>query len=213
MTHSYFIRKTLGIKDTNISFEKRLTEEKIKEQNHLVYYGKLTYKPKGCVKCGIVNQSTDDIVKNGTKTSTIKLTNINFKPVLLKLKKQRFLCRHCRSTFIAETKLVNRNCYISNIIKSTISMELVETQAMSLIGKHLNISSHTVLRQLKGTEENLNPDYSNLPEHLSLDEFKSVKNVSGAMSLLLLMREHINLLMLLKIGNKPIYLTILCVIF
>lgn len=63
MTHSYFIRKTLGIKDTNISFEKRLTEEKIKEQNHLVYYGKLTYKPKGCVKCGIVNQSTDDIVK------------------------------------------------------------------------------------------------------------------------------------------------------
>ena len=82
MTHSYFIRKTLGIKDTNISFEKRLTEEKIKEQNHLVYYGKLTYKPKGCVKCGIVNQSTDDIVKNGTKTSTIKLTNINFKPVL-----------------------------------------------------------------------------------------------------------------------------------
>jgi len=184
MTHSYFIRKTLGIKDTNISFEKRLTEEKIKEQNHLVYYGKLTYKPKGCVKCGIVNQSTDDIVKNGTKTSTIKLTNINFKPVLLKLKKQRFLCRHCRSTFIAETKLVNRNCYISNIIKSTISMELVETQAMSLIGKHLNISSHTVLRQLKGTEENLNPDYSNLPEHLSLDEFKSVKNVSGAMSLL-----------------------------
>src|SRR5699024_11190379 len=65
-----------------------------------------------------------------------------------------------------------------------LSMELVETQAMSLIGKHLNISSHTVLRQLKGTEENLNPDYSNLPEHFSLDEFKSVKNVSGAMSLL-----------------------------
>src|SRR5699024_11476104 len=107
--HIYIKRKKNAIKKKNIKYEKRLKEEKIKEQNHLVYYGKLTYKPKGCVKCGIVNQSTDDIVKNGTKTSTIKLTNINFKPVLLKLKKQRFLCRHCRSTFIAETKLVNRN--------------------------------------------------------------------------------------------------------
>ena len=184
MTHTYIIRKTLGIKDKNITFEKKLTEEKIKGQNHLVYFGKLTYKPKGCVKCGVVNHSTEDIVKNGTKTSTIKLTNINFKLVLLKLKKQRFLCRHCGETFIAETNLVNRNCYISNIIKSTISMELAETQAMSLIGKHLNVSSHTVLRQLKTIDGYSKTDYSNLPEHLSLDEFKSVKNVSGAMSLL-----------------------------
>ena len=184
MTHTYIIRKTLGIKDKSITFEKKLTEEKIKGQNHLVYFGKLTYKPKGCVKCGVVNHSTEDIVKNGTKTSTIKLTNINFKPVLLKLKKQRFLCRHCGETFIAETNLVNRNCYISNIIKSTISMELAETQAMSLIGKHLNVSSHTVLRQLKTIDGYSKTDYSNLPEHLSLDEFKSVKNVSGAMSLL-----------------------------
>src|SRR5699024_2599268 len=101
-----------------------------------------------------------------------------------KLKKQRFLCRHCRSIFIAETQLVNRNCYISNIIISTISMELVETQAMSLIVKHLNISYHTVLIQLQETEENLYPNYSNLPQALSLDELKSVKNVRGAMRLL-----------------------------
>lgn len=47
------------------------------------------------MKCGIVNHSHADIVKNGTKTSTIKLGQYNFKLVGLKLKKQRFLCKHC----------------------------------------------------------------------------------------------------------------------
>lgn len=184
MTHSHFIRKTLGIKDKNIQFKEQIAEETIKGQNHLVLYGKLTYTPKACAKCGSVNHSTEDIVKNGTKISTIKLTHVNFKPVLLKLKKQRFLCKHCRSTFVARTKIVEQDCYISNIIKSTITMELAETQSMSLIAKHLNISSNTVIRQLGKYGNSLRKDYQYLPQHISMDEFKSVKNVSGAMSLI-----------------------------
>lgn len=77
--------------------------------------------------------------------------------------------------FISETKLVNRYCYISNIIKSTFSMELDEIQVISLIEKYLNISSHTVLRQLKNIKKYLKPNYFHLPERLSMDKFKSVK--------------------------------------
>lgn len=67
----------------------------------MVYFGKLTYNPKGCVKCGVVNHSTDDIVKNGTKMATIKLININFKIQVVRTKKNNdFLCRHYRTTFI-----------------------------------------------------------------------------------------------------------------
>ncbi len=184
MTHSYFIRETLGIKDKNIHFEQQVTEERINDQNHLVLYGKLTYTPKACEKCGTVNRSSADIVKNGTKLSTLKLTHINFKPVLLKLKKQRFLCKHCRSTFVARTKLVDRDCFISNLIKSAVSMELAETQSMALIAKHLNVSSNTVSRQLRKYGDGLKNNYDYLPQHISMDEFKSVKNVSGAMSLI-----------------------------
>ena len=184
MAHSYFIRKTLGIKDKNIHFEEQVTEERINDQNHLVLYGKLTYTPKAYEKCGTVNRSSADIVKNGTKLSTLKLTHINFKPVLLKLKKQRFLCKHCRSTFVARTKLVDRDCFISNLIKSAISMELAETQSMALIAKHLNVSSNTVSRQLRKYGDGLRNNYDYLPQHISMDEFKSVKNVSGAMSLI-----------------------------
>lgn len=186
MTHSYIIRKTLEIKDQNIHLEDKVDEKKINAINHLVYYGKLTYTPSGCENCGVIHRSSADIVKNGTKESVIKLTHVNFKPTLLKLKKQRFYCKHCHSSFIAKTPLVNRHCYISNIIKATISFELAETQSMKLIAKHLNISAHTVLRQLKTIGRNYQLDYRYLPEHLSLDEFKSVKNVSGAMSLLVI---------------------------
>lgn len=184
MTRSYIIRKTFEIKDQNIKIEKRMDEKKIKGVKHLIYYGKLTYTPSACENCGVIHQSSADIVKNGTKESTIKLTQINFKPVLLKLKKQRFYCKHCQSTFTAKSSLVNENCYISNIIKRSISLELTETQSMRLITKHFNISSHTVLKQLDTIGINYRFSYHYLPEHLSIDEFKSVKNVSGAMSLL-----------------------------
>lgn len=182
MTHSYFIRKTLGIKDKNIHFEEQVTEERINDQNHLVLYGKLTYTPKACEKCGTINRSSSDIVKNGTKLSTLKIGQINFQPVLLKLKKQRFLCKHCRSTFTAETSLVDRHCFISNFVKSTIAKELRHEQSMKLIREHLNVSSNTVIRVLRKVGETLAPERYYLSSHLCIDEFKSVKNVSGAMS-------------------------------
>ena len=186
MTHSYIIRKTLEIKDKNVHLDKRIDEEKINGSKHLIYYGKLTYTPSACENCGVIHESSADIVKNGTKESTIKLTQVNFKPVLLKLKKQRFYCKHCQSTFTAKSSLVNKNCYISNSIKHAISLELAETQSMRLIAKHFNVSSHTVLKQLDTVGMNYQFNYHYLPEHLSIDEFKSVKNVSGAMSLLVI---------------------------
>lgn len=53
---------------------------------------------------------------------------------------------------------------------------------MRLISKHLNVSPNTVIRQLIKAGESLRPGYHHLPQHLGIDEFKSVKQVSGSMS-------------------------------
>jgi len=182
MTHTYSIGKMLEIKDKNIKLDDKITEEETDKGRCTVFYGTLTYTPKGCMKCGVVNHSHADIVKNGTKTSTIKLGQYNFKLVVLKLKKQRFLCKHCGKTFSAETSLVDRHCFISNPLKSLISLELREEQSMTLIAKHLKVSTSTVLRQLLKVGESLRSKYNDLPKHIGIDEFKSVKRVSGAMS-------------------------------
>ena len=79
---------------------------------------------------------------------------------------------------------MDRDCFISNLIKSVISMELAETQSMALIAKHLNVSSNAVSRQLRKYGDGLRNNYDYLPQHISMDEFKSVKNVSGAMILI-----------------------------
>lgn len=74
------------------------------------------------------------------------------------LHKQRFYCKHCNNTFIAETNLVDKNKNISNNTNLQIRLELMEKQSekdiakrmdvsVSVINRILNdISSHTVLR-------------------------------------------------------------------
>src|SRR5699024_2390050 len=89
-------------------------------------------------------------------------------------------------TTVAITPLTRRHCFISNAVKYVIIEELAQMQSMTLIAQHLNVSTTTVIRQLKTYGDNLNPKPSRLPSHLAIDEFKSVKNVPGAMSCLLM---------------------------
>lgn len=92
MTHTHCIKKMLGIEDPNINLEETpVVFEKIKQVNNIVVQGKLSYTPRCCQKCGVLNESRQDIIKNGTKRSTIRLTHINFQPVLLRLKKTTLL--------------------------------------------------------------------------------------------------------------------------
>lgn len=184
MTYSNIIRNSLNIKDEHIIFDVNnyvCPEEKIKGTSYLVYQATLTYKPKACHHCGTANRDYS-IIKHGTKTSTIKLGNILFKPALLKLKKQRYLCNECNRTFIATTSLVNKHCFIANPIKNVVAFELAETQSMTCIAKRVAISPTTVIRILKDAGKALEPSRFYLPEHLSFDEFKSVREAEGAMS-------------------------------
>lgn len=194
MAHTHHIANLLNIKDKHIHLEDKVTEEKVKNVRCKIVYGKLTYQPEACLKCGVANQSTDDLMKHGFKQSTINLTHINFQPVLLKLKKQRFYCKHCGQTTTAQTSLVDAGCFIANPIKQTVVMELAETQSMTLIAKHLNISRYTVTQQLRQAGKALVPSKATLPAHLGIDEFKSVKQVEGAMSCILMDVHHHQLL-------------------
>ncbi|MGO3211894.1 MAG: helix-turn-helix domain-containing protein, partial [Ruoffia tabacinasalis] len=139
--------------------------------------GDLDHLPQACSHCGCLNQSSHDIIRNGTMNSVVLLGQYNFQPVYLKLKKQRYLCKHCRRTTVAVTPLTRRHCFISNAVKYVILEELAQMQSMTFIAQHLNVSTTTVIRQLKTYGDNLNPKPSRLPSHLAIDEFKSVKNV------------------------------------
>ncbi|PRY71608.1 ISL3 family transposase [Alkalibacterium olivapovliticus] len=184
MTYSHIIRKTLNIKDKNIHFDPEhyiLPDETLNKITYKVLEATLTYTPKACEKCGTVNQN-HLVIKNGRKSSLLKLGTVMFQPVRLRLWKQRFLCKACNQTFMAKTSLVQPHCFISNPIKSHIALELQTIQSMKAIGDRVAVSPHTVMRILKTVGETLEPTRHALPEHLSFDEFKSVKEAAGAMS-------------------------------
>src|SRR5699024_5083399 len=79
----------------------------------------LTYIPKACKCCGCVNDGS--IVKNGTKLTHPLLLDMAGCPTYLELKKQRFLCRECGQTFIAETTMVKNGA--TSRMMSTIPLQ------------------------------------------------------------------------------------------
>lgn len=126
------------------------------------------------------------MIANGTYNTVILIGQYNFQPTYLKLSKQRYLCKHCRKTTVAQTNLTKDHCTISSPVKVLILKELAKVQSMSLIAEHLNVSTHTVMRQLKAYSYQYNRQPKSLPEHLAIDEFKSVKSVTAAMSCILM---------------------------
>ena len=67
-----------------------------------------------------------------------------------------------------------------------ILQELGKTKSIKDIAETWNVSSHTVLRQLKAYSYQYNTKPTSLPKHIAIDEFKSVKNVKAAMSCILM---------------------------
>ena len=142
MSHSKYILKLLNLKDVNISFHDNFySEEIIKGVNSQIYHATLSYKPKSCYKCGCVYDAR--IEKHGFKMSTITLPKVSNMNAYLKLRKQRYKCNHCDSTFILETPVVNKHCYISNNTKLAIALEATNKISECDIAYHHN-TSHSI---------------------------------------------------------------------
>lgn len=182
MSHNDCIRISLDLKDKNIKFEEKFCEaKKIKGVNSKVYLATLTYTPDNCKSCGMPNQDFS-IVKNGFLTSQIKWLSTAHYPTYIRLKKQRFLCRNCQATFVAQSEEIQPSCFIANRVKHSIALELGDEVSLKNLSKRHFVSPTTINRVLTQLGRSFKVDFNHLPAHLSFDEFKSVKNVQGKMS-------------------------------
>lgn len=126
MSTNNYILNLLNIQDNNIY----IYSNKIKGVNYKFIEGFLTYKPDYCPICGSINHSSNDIIKWGfRKNCMIKIPNISNCKSRLILHKQRFFCKHCHNTFIAETSLIDKNKNISNNTELQIRLELMKKQS------------------------------------------------------------------------------------
>ena len=169
------IRNLLDIQDENIIFEDNCVKKgSFKGIACKFIEAKLTYSPSHCMKCGIRNENYV-VYKNGTQTSRITLPISGVLPTYLLLKKQRFFCKSCHSSFTAKTPLVKKNCFISEQTRTLIAIKTSEAQSIKSIARDFRVSETTVQRVINETAKTYKPYYKALPRHLSFDEFKYAK--------------------------------------
>ena len=181
MSNQNYITEMLELKDNNVIFkENYYYKEKIKGITYKIFEGYLTYKPKCCYKCGVVFD--DNFEKHGFINSDIKLPEVSGYKTILRLHKQRYLCKHCGKAFTLSTSITNYGCFISNNTKHKIAKDLIKKRSEKDIALDNNVSPNTVERIMDSYYETQKLYKHYLPEVLSFDEFKSVKTADGAMS-------------------------------
>ena len=179
MSLSNLIKNFLNIQDNNISFPEEEYCQVIQKDNYLVkvFKGFLKEDYCACPHCNSKN-----IVKNGSRRRKIKYIPIQNYNIELELTIQRNICKDCKKTFSPSTNIVNDNSNISNSLKYTIALELKENLSLTSIAKRYNISVASVQRIMDSYYSNFKVNKEYLPETICIDEFKSVKNIDGAMS-------------------------------
>ena len=181
MSNQNYITNILNLKDKNIEFKENFYhEDKINGVTHKIFEAFLSYKPAHCPKCGVVFDHKFE--KHGFITSNIKIPDVSGFKTILKLHKQRYLCKHCNKAFTLSTNIVNYGCFISNNTKYKIACDLTKKRSEKDIALDNNVSPNTVERIMDSYYETQKLYKNYLPRVLSFDEFKSVKSVDGAMS-------------------------------
>ena len=186
MSINNYILNLLNIKDENIYIVKEIKEEMIKNKKYKIIEGFLSYKPEYCPHCGVVNESSNDIIKWGyRKNCKIRIPKQNNCLTRLILHKQRFYCKHCNNTFIAETILVHRNKNISNNTELQIVEELTHKQSEKDISERTDVSSSKVDRKISEISSHTVLRHSTLPTSMNWDEFKATKDTKGKMAFII----------------------------
>src|SRR5699024_4877728 len=101
-----YITDILNLKDKNIFFKENCYfEEKIKGITHKIFEGYLSYQPACCSKCGVAFDK--NVEKHGFILSNIKIPPVSGYPSILRLHKQRYLCKYCNHAFTLSTSVVD----------------------------------------------------------------------------------------------------------
>src|SRR5699024_3855422 len=130
--------------------------------------------PNSCPKCGII--------KHGSKTMSTLMPRVSNRLAILRLKKQRFLCKSCNKTFTPLTDVVKFNQTISkNSIRSAVFGLKEKSSIVDIAYKH-DISHSTLNNLLNSLSSQFIVNKTYLPPHLSFDECKSVKGINANMS-------------------------------
>jgi len=161
-----YINDLLELKGKNI-----ILTDFHKEGKNRHLYIELVRKEHICPRCG---QKTD--IVHDYRVRTIKhQCSIGYHDII-HYRRRRYVCPHCNKRFPETNNFVNRYHKISYHTMKLIIHEYRSKQSIKDIGYRLNISYPTIIRHMN---LRFKTRRLKLPEVLSIDEFKNLKNGFG----------------------------------
>ena len=182
----YCIRKLLGLTEENFITDENWLE--IVTENHETVHkinGTWISTCTSCLYC-----SSENVIKHSPMEHKIRIPHLYGNKTILDLKVQRFICKDCRKTWVADCPLVPKNSNISYDLECQIMLYLKENFSRKTIAKLLSISDKTVERVMKKFKIKTMQRYNYLPKVLCLDEFRGVKTQQGKMNFICLDGEN-----------------------
>lgn len=122
-------------------------------------------KTHSCPSCQTETQKVHDY-----RTQNIRHTFIGRKPIILSLRKRRYVCPHCGKRFYETIPFLRRFQRSTNELQHEVFLALVEeVSSVSAVSKRYQISTPTAFRYFDRFHY---PALTKLPSVLSIDEFK-----------------------------------------
>ena len=164
------ILNLLGITDEHIQVS-HVTEEVVWKRGvrykQKVIHARLSYALVRCPNCGF-----PALIKNGTHNVNVRIPTLNGQYVVMRLAKQRYLCRQCQNTCGATSPLLMKNHTMAHSLKEMVVKLAHDNLSLTMIAKLTGTSASTVSRLLyKGRKTRSRVRH--LPVNLCLDEFRS----------------------------------------
>lgn len=162
----YYINELLELKQKGIIITKLSTENKMRHI-HL----EINLKEHRCPICGCKTSKVHDY-----RVRTIKHQCSMGYHDIIHYRRRRYVCPNCHKRFPEANNFVDRYHKISYHTMKLIIHEYQSKQSLKDIGYRLNISYNTIMRHMN---RKFRPRRLKLPEVLSIDEFKNLKNGFG----------------------------------
>lgn len=165
MSNQNNTRFLLNIKDPNIIFSDNSVRKEIVKgiECNVVTASLSPSNPKHCMHCGCIN-TLYSIIKNGSKTVTLRLNRCSGITTYLKLKKCRFYCKNCKRTFIDQCSIVKPNCSITTSVYHQVILDIKTKQSVLDIAKRNDVSHTTVNSWIHSINDSYVPSFKHLPK-------------------------------------------------
>lgn len=134
------IKKMLRIIEKDLMITE-VSYETLQKKKMLVVDAVLSLAPRACRSCGstvVYGNGKAIVVKNGKKEMIIRFEQYSPMPLVMRLKKQRYTCKNCRTHWTAQSYFVQPRHSIANHVRYKIASLLTEKVSLSFITEKLS---------------------------------------------------------------------------